>query len=171
MKIYRLISITVVLFITLSLSAQTINLEKLSEKERNEKLLEIAKAAVLKYGPGYYRDYNIPGVPKPMIRVTTAKKGESTTISFPELENKTIYIVTFFYDNTKEILLSDFAVIVGIVGETGIPCEMAFGNNALRVVYDAEKNPQTRSARVIPIVPYEQKPERPQTYNRADYPD
>ena len=38
------------------MSAQTVNLGEMSEKERNEYLVKLSKEVIKNFGPGYYRE-------------------------------------------------------------------------------------------------------------------
>lgn len=141
------------------LPAQRINLETLPEAERNSKLIEIAKAAVLKYGPGYWREYKNTGIKKPEIRQYIAKDGESIAVSWPELKGKKVYYIKFFYDQTKERLRENFAADVTIVAESGVACDIWFGNARGLGTYHHETGKTKSSGHAV--VPYRQAPTRP----------
>ena len=51
----RLILLFAFTFSLLDMSAQTINLGEMSEKERNEYLVKLSKEVIKNFGRGYYR--------------------------------------------------------------------------------------------------------------------
>lgn len=158
----KLTFVLLLVFCASSLHAQQANLDKLPAARRDSMLIEIAKAAVLKYGPGYWREYKDTGIQKPEIRYFITEEGERTTVSYPELKNKKIYYVTFFYDKTKETLSNYYAARISIVAESGTACIVMFGNMRGLGIYEYEKTgSKLRSSSDHPVVPYEQAPKLP----------
>lgn len=140
MKLINKLALIAVLLLSVSqLSAQQINLELLPEAQRDSVLIEIAKKAILKYGPDYYRDYTTnPMIEKPAISHFFASDTADLATSYPELTGKKIYRVKLFYDKTEEELDEDYAAIVGIVAESGVVASIAFGNTLGYGVYPNE---------------------------------
>ena len=89
------------------------------EGERHGVFTEIAKEAVLKYAPEYYREYR-----KPYIY------GESVFYTGIE-ELYSFACVTFFYDPTKESMKEDFAAAVIIDNQAGYATDILLGNGIL----------------------------------------
>ena len=120
--------------------AQKNMFEKIPQNQRDSILIETAKAAVLKYAPGYYRDYKKPegilygAVPKD-YRI---KKDRG----------RLFYQVTFFYDPLKEKYLRDYTVKVNVWADNGKAYDMEFMNGWGFDVEKAEKEGYTT------VVPY-----------------
>ncbi|WP_455497999.1 hypothetical protein [Coprobacter sp.] len=55
-----LITLSALLLITTAGYAQKNMFEKMPQNQRDSILIEAAKSAILKYAPGYYRDYKKP---------------------------------------------------------------------------------------------------------------
>jgi len=106
-------------------SAQKINyggtLEGLEGKAFDNKLIEIAKEAVLKYAPEFYREYKYPDISGPTIARTTNPKHIPIAIA----------AVIFFYDPAKEKMQEDFAASVVILVESGKVSDILLGNGML----------------------------------------
>jgi hypothetical protein len=104
-------------------TANSQNLESLPQAQRDSLLISLAKEAVLRYGPGYYREYKEPIIERGQIQ----PKGTMN----PTGENvgRIYYIITFLYDTIKERLGDNFAAIVGFWGDTGKPSYIRLGNN------------------------------------------
>ena len=62
------------------------------------------------------------------------------------------YMITYWYDKTKERLEEDFAAIVRIWADTGEPAAVLFGCN-YGYILDRKK---TRSSKEQPPIPYVQ---------------
>ena len=97
------------------------NLNSMSVAKRDSILISIAKEVVLKYGPGYYREYKPPVIGKQIRQ----KDGKSNVYA---------YMVTFLYDETKETLIEHFAVQITILAETWRPESVMFGNRIGRSI-------------------------------------
>lgn len=124
------------------------NLDKMSEKERNKKLLILAKQAILKHGPDWYREYKEPSIEhvnvNPNLRCFSVKEQEK----FP---GRSCYIVTYFYDTAKERMRMTFAVKVYIWGDTGLTNKMGFGNGSIMGPLDT---PETRGNGKPKVMPF-----------------
>lgn len=98
--------------------AQKTNLDKLTEKERNEYLLKTAYETVMKYAPDWYRNYK-----EPLIRSVVFPAGEE--------KGKLVYSVTYFHDPSKEYMEYGFSILVGIYADTGAVRDISFGDGAI----------------------------------------
>ncbi len=116
-----------ILFILILLSclcqkAISQDLDSLPQQQRDSILIEVAKDVVLKFGPGYYREYKHPVIKRrqvpPLGKINLT--GDNAYRVF--------YEVIFFYDKTKELLEYDFAAKVNIWGDTHEPINVLFGN-------------------------------------------
>jgi hypothetical protein len=100
----------------IKVSGRTVNLGKMSEKERNEYLVKLAKEVIMNFGPDYYRD--LP----PII-----EEGKNDFFKGKDIEGREYYKVTFPYDETKETLEWSFSAEVMIWKDTGEPLGVTFG--------------------------------------------
>lgn len=119
MKIIVIITLFLLGYNSVSLSQ---NLDSYPQAKRDSILVSIAKEVILKYGPGYYREFSNPEIK----RLKFPPKGERNSTG--ENANRIYYIVTFRYDKTKELLEFDFAAFVRFWADTGIPDAVSFGN-------------------------------------------
>ena len=110
-----LITLSALLLITTAGYAQKNRFEKMPPNQRDSILIETAKNAVLKYAPGYYRDYKKPEV---ILKKTVPDKGLG----------KFFYLVTYFYDPQKEKFPKDYIVKVYIWADNGKAYIMYFMN-------------------------------------------
>ncbi|WP_302548529.1 hypothetical protein [Coprobacter fastidiosus] len=110
-----LITLSALLLITTAGYAQKNIFEKMPPNQRDSILIETAKNAVLKYAPGYYRDYKKPEV---ILKKTVPDKGLG----------KFFYLVTYFYDPQKEKFPKDYIVKVYIWADNGKAYIMYFMN-------------------------------------------
>lgn len=124
----RLFFAFVVTFSLMGMSAQTVNLGKMNEKERNEYLVKLSKEVIKNFGPDYYRD--LP---------PTIEEGKNDYLKGKDIEGREYYCVTFPYDKTKEILDFPYSAYVKIWKDTGEPFSVIFGNgwgrNFLQISY------------------------------------
>ena len=88
--------------------------------QRDSILIETAKNAVLKYAPGYYRDYKKPEV---IFRGAAPKD-----YRIKEDRGRLFYQVTFFYDPLKEKYAKNYIAQVLIWADNGKVCSMYFMN-------------------------------------------
>ena len=115
-----LITLSALLLITTAGYAQKNIFEKIPLKQRDSILIETAKNAVLKYAPGYYRDYKKPEV---IFRGAAPKD-----YRIKEDRGRLFYQVTFFYDPLKEKYAKNYIVQVLIWADNGKVCSMYFMN-------------------------------------------
>lgn len=66
------------------------NLDKMSESERTDALVRIAKEAVLKIGPDFYREYGKPGIEHSYV---TDDNRESTEEEAKKYNGRSFYMV------------------------------------------------------------------------------
>src|SRR5574344_531163 len=122
------------------------NLDAISKQERDSLLILTAKDVVLKYGPGYYRDYKLP----------TIKRGQNPPkgVQNPTGKdaNRGYYDVVFHYDTNKELLEYDYAYWVKIWSDTGKPSIVVFGNGMAKIIPEVD----LRSGKTVNQVPYQQ---------------
>ena len=115
-----LITLSALLLIMTAVYAQKNIFEKIPLKQRDSILIETAKNAVLKYAPGYYRDYKKPEV---IFRGAAPKD-----YRIKEDRGRLFYQVTFFYDPLKEKYAKNYIVQVLIWADNGKVCSMYFMN-------------------------------------------
>ena len=115
-----LITLSALLLIITAGYAQKNMFEKMPPNQRDSILIETAKNAVLKYAPGYYRDYKKPEIifREPIPNNYRIKKDRG----------RLYYQVTFFYDPLKEKYALDYIVRVFIWADNGKVCSMYFMN-------------------------------------------
>ena len=104
------------------------NLGLMPGAKRDSLLIAIAKEAIMKYGPDYYRG----DFPPVIERHTVPPKGEINKTG--ENAGRVSYWVTFLYDKTEETLEWDYAARVTIWEDTGYPTVVMFGNGIGTVV-------------------------------------
>jgi len=100
------------------------NLNSMPIAKRDSLLIAIAKEAVLKYGPDYYREYKTPVI----ITGKFPPAEQITDKRFVKLAGRSYYLVTFLYDKTQEQLSYDFAAEVRIWEDTVSLFDVMFGN-------------------------------------------
>ena len=139
----RILSILLFLTIYITLCAQ--NLDNLPTEKRDALLKAKSKEIILRYGPGYYREYKAPTIERIVVPPSETN---------PEGINvgRAYYMITYWYDKTKERLEEDFAAIVRIWADTGEPAAVLFGCN-YGYILDRKK---TRSSKEQPPIPYVQ---------------
>lgn len=115
-----LITLSALLLIMTAGYAQKNIFEKIPLKQRDSILIETAKNAVLKYAPGYYRDYKKPEV---IFRGAAPKD-----YRIKEDRGRLFYQVTFFYDPLKEKYAKNYIAQVLIWADNGKVCSMYFMN-------------------------------------------
>ena len=130
-----LITLSALLLITTAGYAQKNIFEKMPPNQRDSILIETAKAAVLKYAPGYYRDYKKPEV----ILYGAVPKD----YRIKKDRGRLFYQVTFFYDPLKEKYLRDYTVKVNVWADNGKAYDMEFMNGWGLDVEKAEKEGYT----------------------------
>ena len=118
--------------------AQKNMFEKIPQNQRDSILIETAKNAVLKYAPGYYRDYKKPEV---IFRGALSKKHHKK-----EDWDRLYYQVT--YDPLKEKHSLDYIVRVFIWADNGKASIMYFMNGW---GFDIESAERKKSTRVVPF--------------------
>ena len=120
--------------------AQKNMFEKIPQNQRDSILIETAKAAVLKYAPGYYRDYKKPEV----IFYGAVPKD----YRIKKDRGRLFYQVTFFYDPLKEKYLRDYTVKVNVWADNGKAYDMEFMNGW---GFDVEKAEKEGYTTVVPF--------------------
>ena len=120
--------------------AQKNMFEKIPQNQRDSILIETAKAAVLKYAPGYYRDYKKPEV----ILYGAVPKD----YRIKKDRGRLFYQVTFFYDPLKEKFPTDYIVKAYIWADNGKAYSLAFMTNWAFNIEIAEKN---NSSNIVPF--------------------
>ena len=120
--------------------AQKNMFEKIPQNQRDSILIETAKAAVLKYAPGYYRDYKKPEV----ILYGAVPKD----YRIKKDRGRLFYQVTFFYDPLKEKFPTDYIVKVYIWADNGKAFRMIFMTGW---GFDIEKAEKNNSSNIVPF--------------------
>lgn len=135
--------ISIILGCTITAFSQ--NLDSIPTEKRDSLLKAISKEIILKYGPGYYREYKVPTIERVVVPPSeTNPEGINVGRAF--------YMITYWYDKTKEHLEEDFAAKVKIWADTGEPGSVLFGCN-YGYILDRKK---TRSSKEQPPIPYVQ---------------
>ena len=135
-----LITLSALLLITTAGYAQKNIFEKMPPNQRDSILIETAKAAVLKYAPGYYRDYKKPEV----ILYGAVPKD----YRIKKDRGRLFYQVTFFYEPLKEKYLRDYTVKVNVWADNGKAYDMEFMNGW---GFDVEKAEKEGYTTVVPF--------------------
>ena len=113
----RILLLLVLVFSLMGVSAQTVELGKMSEESRKEYLVKLSKEVINNFGPGYSRDFD------PVIELI-----KNEIFKGKDIEDREYYRVTFPYDKTKERLEWSFSARVKIWKDTGEPFAVMFGN-------------------------------------------
>ena len=121
-----LITLSALLLIITAGYAQKNIFEKMPPNQRDSILIETAKAAVLKYAPGYYRDYKKPEI---ILKKTFPNKSSG----------RLFYEVTFLYDPQKEKYLFDYIAKVYIWADNGKAFIIKFMNEWRLHIEELEK--------------------------------
>ena len=108
----RILSILLFLTIYITLCAQ--NLDNLPTEKRDSLLKAKSKEIILRYGPGYYREYKAPTIERIVVPPSETNP-EGTNVG------RAFYTIIYWYDKTKERLEEDFAAKVKIWADTGEP--------------------------------------------------
>lgn len=117
---------TIILLISYNVICLSQNLDLLPQAQRDSILISISKEVVLKYGPGYYREYKEPLIERKLI----GKNGHRDGVD----ANRPYYKITSYYDPKKEALEWGYASRVYVWADTGKPHFVSFGNgNGLRI--------------------------------------
>jgi hypothetical protein len=101
-----------------------INLGKMSEKDRNEYLINLSREVAKNFGPGYNTNLQ-PTIELMKYKVVKFEDGRRTYDE--HLEGCEYYRVTFPYDETKERLDWSYSAFVEILKDTGEPICVMFG--------------------------------------------
>ena len=121
-----LITLSALLLIMTAGYAQKNMFEKMPPNQRDSILIETAKNAVLKYAPGYYRDYKKPEI---ILKKTFPNKSSG----------RLFYEVTFLYDPQKEKYLFDYIAKVYIWADNGKAFIIKFMNEWRLHIEELEK--------------------------------
>ena len=135
-----LITLSALLLITTAGYAQKNRFEEMPQNQRDSILIETAKATVLKYAPGYYRDYKKTEV----ILYGAVPKD----YRIKKDRGRLFYQVTFFYDPLKEKLPTDYIVKAYIWADNGKVYSLAFMNSW---GFDVEKAEKEGYTTVVPF--------------------
>jgi len=141
MKTIKKIIFVILLYASYNVAAIAQNLNSMPVVKRDSILISIAKEAVLKCGPDYYREYKEPVIREDKVPPEGKDAG------------KIIFWVTFLYDRTEETLEWDYAAQVNIWGDTGRPIAVFFGNGFGRRIPD---NIDWRKDTTIAPMPYQE---------------
>ena len=139
----RILSILLFLTIYITLCAQ--NLDNLPTEKRDSLFKAKSKEIILRYGPGYYREYKAPTIERIVVPPSETNP-EGTNVG------RAFYTIIYWYDKTKERLEEDFAAKVKIWADTGEPASVLFVCN-YGYILDRKK---TRDPKEQPPIPYVQ---------------
>lgn len=121
------------------------NLDNIPTEKRDSLLKAKSKEIILRYGPGYYREYKAPTIERIVVPPSETNP-EGTNVG------RAFYTIIYWYDKTKERLEEDFAAKVKIWADTGEPTSVLFGCN-YGYILDRKK---TRDPKEQPPIPYVQ---------------
>lgn len=133
------------LFLTIYITLCAQNLDNLPTEKRDSLLKAKSKEIILRYGPGYYREYKAPTIERIVVPPSETNP-EGTNVG------RAFYTIIYWYDKTKERLEEDFAAKVKIWADTGEPASVLFGCN-YGYILDRKK---TRDPKEQPPIPYVQ---------------
>lgn len=108
MHMKKSIFLSFLLSCCLFVTAQSLDLQKLSEKKRNKHLVETAKEVVMAFAPKHYREYKRPIILGPYDY-------DPSQFGFEGKEKfvgRQFYVVIIQYDFRKETLDNDFAAAI-----------------------------------------------------------
>ena len=125
-----LITLSALLLIMTAGDAQKNMFETMPKNQRARILIETATKALLKYAPGYYREYKKPEV---ILKKTVPDKGLG----------RFFYLITYFYDPQKEKYPTDYIAKVYIWADNKKAFSIDFMNGwALEInKIENDKNP------------------------------
>lgn len=112
------------LCVSVSFLAQ--NLDKMKKSDKTKYLLQLAKEAVLTYGPDYYREYGQPEIQHG--HVDEEVKRYFTEDELKKFPNRSYYTVKYYYNEKEEAFYEDYSAWVYIWGDTGQVFLIFFGN-------------------------------------------
>jgi len=140
----------ILIFISYNLLAISQNLDSIPKTQRDSILLTKAKEVVLKYGPGYYREFK-----EPVIERVESIPPKGAVIPKGAITYRFLYEVIYLYDESKEQLEEDFAAKVIFPSATGEPASVLFGNGiGIRIPKDTD----LRSGEEVEPIPYQPRP-------------
>ena len=139
----------IILLCVSNYSAKAQSLNSMPEAKRNSLLISIAKEAILKFGPDYYREYKEPKISYKQYPPADPK----TDKRFVNWDDRYYYEVEFYYDPAEETLEWGFAAKVRIWADTGDLHTAFFGNGYGRSI---EEGMDWRNDKTLEIVPYQE---------------
>lgn len=146
-------SLIVLFLISLfSLSLYSQNLDSMSVSKRDLMLINIAKSAVKKYAPGYFREYGTPEIERYIW------DGEED-LEFGERLGRSVLRVTFSYDESKDYFGYGFSAMVDIWGDDGTLKGVMGGHGFGRRISVHEANSKDKNIEIVPYVE-RKRPER-----------
>jgi len=113
MKTIKQLFFVILLCVSYNSASLSQNLDSMPVAKRDSLLIAIAKEAVLKYGPDYYREYKPPVISRNVFPPKGYYNFEGIHAGRP------YYDVTFLYDKTVELLDWGYAAQVRILADTG----------------------------------------------------
>ena len=148
MKTIEKIVLAILFFMSYITIGVSQNLDSIPQPERDSLLISRAKEVVLKYGPGYYREYKEP-------IISRVERIPPKGVIIPEwtVLYRFYYEVTYLYDKEKEKLSEKFAARVSFTAINGEPVSILFGNG-MGILIPEDNN--LRSNKEIEQIPYEQ---------------
>ena len=124
MKTINKIIVIVLLSVSCAFVTSAQNLNSMPVAQRDSFLISLAKEAVLKFGPDYYREYKQPIVSYEQF--PSADKINDKR--FIKDADRYYYVVTFLYDPAEETLEFGYAAKVNIWADNGTLWGVSFGN-------------------------------------------
>ncbi len=147
-------SLIVLFLISLfSLSLYSQNLDSMSVPKRDSMLINIAKYAVKKYAPNYFREYGTPKIERLIW------DGEKEDLEFGERLGRPLFRVTFPYDESKDYFGYGFSAMVDIWGDDGTLSGVMGGHGFGRRISVYEANSKDKNIKIVPYVE-RKRPER-----------
>lgn len=118
------------------------SLHWMPKEKRDSILLAVSKAAILKYGPGYYKDTH-----------RTVIEDLGVYYKLEHYEGLRLYKVTYQYDRRVERLFKDYAAEIYVRSDNGKAVNIGFGNGWGFGSLDAYETDEIEDNLIIP---YEQ---------------
>ncbi|NDV64580.1 type II secretion system protein [Bacteroides sp. 224] len=147
----RILILSIVLIAAISSFSQ--NLEKMKKEQREVLLVEIAKNAIKKYAPDYYREFRTPKITRSLV-----KDPELVDEEYGVRLGRVIYKVAFPYDisNSEEHIY--YSVDVLIWGDTGTLYIIGIGNGIARAFKENMTRSQEKEVEKIPYMKHKPRP-------------
>ena len=140
----KILSVLILSFLSFYATAQ--NFDKMSVPKRDSMLINIAKLAVKKYAPDYFREYGTPKIERLIW------DGEEEDLEFGERLGRSFFRVTFPYDESKDYFGYGFSAMVDIWGDDGTLSGVMGGHGFGRRISVYEARSKDENVKIVPCV-------------------